>query len=792
VAVSPGSSIDVNGWHEPARRVRRLQLAQAITLGIGCLASVVLVLVVGRAILGSASDQRRTESQLRELGDIRSVMLAQQAEVWRRRAEGGSPINPNFLADYATFRAGALRLADENAGGDSTAAQAGRAKVRDGIATLDAIISKVVSNPTDPKLIKEALAATDAPADVLRGGMQQWMDAALARGNRAAQNNSDLSRQLLWWIVGLVGALGLVGFALWFGFDRARARLVSTLRVSEERFRSLVQNSSDAVMVIDPAGAIRYASQPTERLFGYRPADLVDMPLRDLVHPVDDSSIGKLAQHGVASLEMGEPIEWMIRHRDGSPRHVESIAARRFDDPAIGGFVLNTRDITERKEIEATLAHRAFHDALTDLANRALFEDRVTHALSLWRRQGGVVAVLMLDLDDFKSVNDTLGHAAGDTALVEVANRLRTTLRRSDTAARLGGDEFVILVETATELSEVTALADRIVEALRQPVLVGGREIFIRGSVGIAVASGESVTSTALLRDADLAMYVAKSRARAGYAVFDPSMAKEASDRLGLTSDLHRALERNELSLAYQPIVDLDTGTITGVEALMRWTHPTRGNVEPSAFIHIAEETDLIVSLGAWALRTATAQAERWTRDGDPQSAGLQLSVNVSTRQLERSEFTEVVRTALADSGFPPHRLTLEITESALMRDPEAMLEQLTNLSTLGITIAIDDFGTGYSSLAYLAKLPIDLVKIDRSFVEGLSAGHRDARIASMIVGIGESLGLRTVAEGVEDGRQVGDLRDLGCRMAQGFYFAHPLSPDALEALVARGPVHAP
>lgn len=787
----PGS-IDVNGWNQPAQRVRRLQLAQAVALAIACVASVVLVSLVGHAMLDSAADQQHADNQLRELAAMRALGLGQQADLWRRRVEGGSPVNPAFLIEYSRFRTGTLQLAHDGAGGDGPAVRAARSDVTDAIASIDAIIGSVVANPGDLKATELALDATDKPAGLLGDGMQRWLVAATDRVTHAAQTSRGLSRQLLGWTIGLVGGLGLIGIVLWFSLDRARARLMASLRASEERFRSLVQNSSDAVMVIDPTGAIRYASPSAERLFGYLPADLVDRPLHELVHPVDTSIMSRLGTGGVSVLDTGDPIEWQIRHRDDGSRHVESIATRRLDDPAIGGFVLNTRDVSDRKEVEAMLAHRAFHDALTDLANRTMFEDRINHALKIRHRQGGVVAVLMLDLDDFKSVNDELGHAAGDTLLVEVASRLRGALRSSDTAARLGGDEFAILVETAGEMHEVTALAQRVVETLRRPVTIAGHEIVIQGSVGIAEAKGERVTSASLLHDADLAMYVAKNRARAGYAVYLPSMAKEAIDQLGLTTDLHRALKRNELSLAYQPIVDLETGYIVGVEALMRWQHLTRGNVEPGVFIPIAEHTGSIVQLGAWALRTATMQAERWMRDGESGGAGLQLAVNVSTRQLELPEFSDTVRSALVESGLPPDRLILEITESALMRDPELLLSQLTLLKSLGVTIAIDDFGTGYSSLAYLAKLPIDLVKIDRSFVEGLSAGHRDARIASMIVGIGMSLGLSTLAEGVENVQQVADLRDLGCRMAQGFFFARPLNPAELETLIAHGAVYSP
>jgi diguanylate cyclase (GGDEF)-like protein/PAS domain S-box-containing protein len=786
----PGvSAIDLNGWHEPSRRVRRLQLLQGVALLSVCLASVIMVLVLGSAILQSVSTQQRVERELRELADVRNDGLQIQSVVWKARATGKLGASPDTFGAYAEFRNDTIKLLDADAGGDSPNAVVGRQTVRDGIAEIDRLAADFLSSSQDRRADGVAVMGTDEISETIDAGIDQWLNAATVEADAAAARASTLWRNLLWIIVGLLGGLGILGLILWFGLEKARARLMATLQSSEERFRSLVQNSSDAVMIVDAQGVIRYASQPATTLFDIRPVDLIGRPLAELVHDDDFSPMSRIAQRGTTVLDTDEPIEWQVRTTGGEDRYVETVCSHQLDDATLNGYVLNTRDITERRGLEAALTHRAFHDPLTDLANRDLFMDRVQHALSLRVRQNGEVAIVMLDLDDFKIVNDSLGHAAGDLLLIEVAKRLGTTLRSTDTAARLGGDEFAVLIEMARDVDEVCGLAERIIGSLTEPIILDGREIVVRASLGIALAHHDEEPATELLRDADVAMYVAKGRGRGGYAVFDPSMAESASNRMALTTELQRALQRGQLSLVYQPIVSLDSHRPTAVEALMRWTHPEHGSIEPIVFIPIAEETGLIVPFGAWAIRTAATDALSWDWEGADQ---IQVSVNVAVRQLEHPGFVEVVRSALADTGFPARRLTLEITESDVMRDSELILEQLNAVKQLGVTIAIDDFGTGYSSLSYLAKLPIDLVKIDRSFVSGLANGHRDGRIASMIVGIGESLGLRTIAEGVEELEQVDELRELGCTLAQGFYFSKPLAASELHRTFAqRSPVSA-
>jgi diguanylate cyclase (GGDEF)-like protein/PAS domain S-box-containing protein len=769
--------LELNGWHGATNRVRQLQIAQAAILGIVCAVSLVLIGVLGRGMLDAGEDQRRAAERLNTLAEIRDTMRNVQVGVWQGRAQGKTGLDPSVLTSYADFRRKILSLPSDP--DESPAMAAARAEVREGIARTDRVISRVAANPDDPAIVARALRDTDEPTRLFTSGMDEWVDATAVMAADASASSERLSKRLLAWLFGIVAALGAVGVATWFTLDRARTRLVRSLQDSEERFRSLVQNSSDLVLIVEPAGVIRYASQPARQIVGYAPRELVGRHLSELVHASEDGPMGLLDMHGVEILATVEPIEWLARHHDGSARSIESLVTDRRDDPFIGGFVVNSRDVTERREMQEALTHRAFHDALTDLANRALFEDRVRHALSLRERAGGLVAVLVIDLDDFKTINDSLGHGAGDALLIDVASRLRQSLRVSDTAARLGGDEFAILLETASSTREILGLADRIVALLHEPVTIGGREIVVHGSIGIAVADDDTTTADDMLRDADVAMYAAKDRGRGGYALFESSMTERATDRLTMIADLRRVVERDQLSVVYQPIVDLTSEAIIGVEALLRWNHPERGEIPPDTFIPIAEEMGAIHEIGDWVLHQAVRQVAECART-IPQSEGLQLSVNLSPRQLEKASIVETVGRVLAEEGLPPHRLTLEITETALMRDPDAALGRLQQLRALGVRLAVDDFGTGYSSLAYLSRLPIDQVKIDRSFVAGLREGRRDARLTSMIVGIGDSLNLTTVAEGVEVLTQVEHLRQLGCGMAQGFHFARPLAADAL------------
>jgi diguanylate cyclase (GGDEF)-like protein/PAS domain S-box-containing protein len=463
----------------------------------------------------------------------------------------------------------------------------------------------------------------------------------------------------------------------------------------------------------------------------------------------------------------------------------EPIALQRSDElgelaDAIDAMAADLRDAQHE------LRHLALHDALTGLPNRTLLLDRAEQAVHrLARRRGGVAALMLVDLDDFKMVNDTRGHQSGDALLRTIAGRLRAELRDTDTAARIGGDEFALLVEHLDDEKEAFAVGDRIRRALAEVCEVDGTEMRPLASIGIAVATDATATATELLRNADLAMYAAKEHGKNRCVLFEAAMHTDAIEREALERSLRAAVHREELTLHYQPTIDLETGRLTGMEALIRWEHPEHGMMSPAQFIPLAEETGIIVPLGRWVLRRACAQLVEWQRIDAERFGGLNINVNLSARQLERPGVVADVRHALEQTGLQPERLVLELTESMLAGGDE-LLVRLHELRALGVRIAVDDFGTGYSSLAYLRRFPIDVLKIDRSFVSGIVSRHTDATLASTIIELGRMLELTTVAEGIEDAEQLELLRSLGCRLGQGFHIAKPLPPEELIAFVER------
>lgn len=432
----------------------------------------------------------------------------------------------------------------------------------------------------------------------------------------------------------------------------------------------------------------------------------------------------------------------------------------------------------QRAALETELRRQALEDPLTGLANRTLFKDRVNHSLSRRRVDGKGVAVAFLDLDDFKTINDSLGHAAGDELLVTIAQRIKDSVRTSDTAARLGGDEFAVLLE---DVEDVTVPADRILQTLATPVLIEGKPVAVHGSVGIALHE-PGQTAMDLLRNADVAMYRAKDEGKGHFKAFDQSMHGDAAKRFELKNQLLAAITNDEFRLHYQPIVDLASGSRTGVEALIRWEHPLRGLVSPDDFIPLAEETGAIVPIGRWVLDTACAQVAEWRRN--PDSSDLRLCVNVSPSQLGDAELASDVRRALSQAELPADALVLEITESAFLLDNNAHAETLQELSSLGVAIALDDFGSGYSSLGYLSKLPIGILKIDRSFVDGIDQGPERAAVAQAIIVLGETLGLEIIAEGIETAEQLAELRKRGCVLGQGYLLGRPAAPEQSTGIV--------
>ncbi|HWS33716.1 MAG TPA: bifunctional diguanylate cyclase/phosphodiesterase [Actinoplanes sp.] len=547
------------------------------------------------------------------------------------------------------------------------------------------------------------------------------------------------------------------------------AERTAELHDREQWFQSLIRHSSDVVTVIGADGMIRYQSESIQRIFGYGPELFTGRRYTDLVDPELAVRLAEAMRRAAATAYATVTLEVVHIHADGRRRPSEVIITNLVEDPRVAGFVLNTRDISERKELQDQLVHEAYHDSLTQLGNRALFRDRAAAAL----RTGADVAVLHLDLDGFKRVNDSLGHLAGDQLLVRIADRLRACVRGEDMVARLGADEFAVLTADA---GQAATIAHRILADLEEPVQAGARLIHVRASIGLAAMTGsEQPTESAeqLMRDADLAMHHAKASGGSVCTSYHPGMRDGLVERLELENELRGALERGELRLHYQPTIDLATSQVVGFEALVRWPHPVRGMIAPLEFIPIAEATGLIVPLGQWVLEEACRQAVEWSAaaGGRP----LKMAVNVSVRQLDRADFAESVAQVLARTGMPADRLCLEMTESVLMTDTEANLEQLVRLKALGLTLAIDDFGTGYSSLAYLRRFPVDTLKIDRSFVERLGLVADDTALTDTIVRLGKSLGMATVAEGIEEFGQLAVLREMGCGFAQGYYFSRPI-----------------
>jgi diguanylate cyclase (GGDEF)-like protein/PAS domain S-box-containing protein len=553
--------------------------------------------------------------------------------------------------------------------------------------------------------------------------------------------------------------------------DALEARVAARsaeLHASQQRFRALVSHSSDAVALIDADSTVRHQSESVERIFGYPATAFIGRRLTDITPPAAAGRIAAAIASVVDRPYTVTVLELPLPHADGRVRLAEMTITNLLDDPSVDGLVLNTRDVHDAQELQDQLVHEAYHDGLTQLASRALFAEHLEAALAAGG--GAEVAVLFLDLDGFKEVNDSLGHAAGDQLLVQVADRLRAAVRDGDTVARFGGDEFGVLVHSVTARADAEAVARRIVVAVGAPVTVDGRDLHVGASIGLASAV-DAEGREQLLRNADLAMYRAKAGGGARFACYDPRMHDALVERLQLEADLRAALERGELSLHYQPTVDLADGAVVGFEALVRWHHPVRGLVPPLDFIGIAEATGLIVPLGRWVLAEACRQAVAW---GAGRGRPLRMAVDVSVRQFDRCDLAAMVAEVLAETGMPAAHLCLEMTESVLLTDTEENVTQLARIRALGVLLAMDDFGTGYSSLAYLRRFPMDVLKIDRSFVDRLGGDTAAEALVRTLVRLGRSLGMATVAEGIENAGQLAMLRVLGCDYAQGFHLSRP------------------
>lgn len=546
----------------------------------------------------------------------------------------------------------------------------------------------------------------------------------------------------------------------------------------EAWFRSLVQHGSDLITVIEPDATIVYQSPSIERVLGRAAPDVVGRKLTELTHPDDMHRVASFITDAMKLHGATNSVAVRLGAVDGGWVHVEIVGTDHRDDAAVRGLVLNIRDVSERQALEEQLRFEAFHDPLTRLANRAQFTDRLAHALDRRVRRATQLAVLFLDLDNFKSVNDSLGHAAGDALLTEVGRRLQTCTRPEDTVARLGGDEFAVLLEDVASIDEAIDASRRILSVLRTPVSIEGRHLMVPASVGIAVGAGE-MDAGALLRNADVAMYAAKALGKNRYEVYEPSMHAVALDRLDLAGDLEGAVERGEFILEYQPILTLASGEVAGVEALVRWNHPTRGQIQPDGFISLAEETGAIIELGRWVLGEACRQACAWYEEVAPEPP-FAMNVNVSARQLLYPGFVDDVARVIKGCPVERSSLVLEITESVMMRDTQASLVILRQLRDLGVRLAIDDFGTGYSSLGYLRQFPFDILKIDRSYLATGGELSNDHDLERAIVDLGRTLKLEIVAEGVEQVEQLVRLKSLHCELGQGFYFARPMAADKI------------
>jgi diguanylate cyclase (GGDEF)-like protein/PAS domain S-box-containing protein len=577
-------------------------------------------------------------------------------------------------------------------------------------------------------------------------------------------------------VVIAIAALASVVLALARMWGLVAAVRGLTERRGQDRLAAMVEHSSDVVMLVDESGDIKYASPGLSGTLGHRAADWTGRPLIDLIAEEDRQiavmefdQLFELGPDGTVRFESS-----LVRV-DGQRRRMEATFANLLGGDAVDGIVATFRDVTEQRDLERKLSHRAFHDELTGLANRALFLDRMDHALRVQRSDADPVVVLFVDLDDFKSVNDALGHGVGDQLLRAIADRIRERSGSGDTPARLGGDEFALLLEDRGGVERALDVAEQLLNRLREPVRLAGYDLTVLASVGVAVAA-PGMTTSSLLRDADIAMYEAKRAGKGQIKIFDPAMRLGATSQLEFRSELGLALENRQLRLVYQPLVDLRTGQVLGAEALIRWIHPTRGEIAPVEFIPVAERSGLIKEIGNWVLHQSMREAVRWQSRGD-----RYVSINVSAVQLRADGFVDEVSQALHVTGLAPAQVLLEVTETVLLDEIESASTALVALREIGVRIAIDDFGTGYCSLSYLKKYPVDVVKIDRQFVHEVDGVDPRSSLARMILQMTSSMGVTSVAEGIERPEQLAALREFGCDVGQGYLLSRPLELDAVH-----------
>ncbi len=560
----------------------------------------------------------------------------------------------------------------------------------------------------------------------------------------------------------------------------AAVREGELVRRSEQRLSVLIQNLSDVILIVDQGLGILYQSPTVETVWGYAPAALTGRPIAALVHPADRLALAGLWQRLHDLPGVTRNLELRLRPRGGAWRHAELVMTNLIHEPSIRGIVVTARDIEQRKTYEQRLTRQAFYDDLTSLPNRALCQDRLAQVLDGSDRK---VTILIIDLDGFKLVNDGLGHLAGDQLLIEAAARLLAVCEPDDMVARPSGDEFVIILDRLPDETAALAFAEIVNRAFEQSFVLDGHSLTVTASIGIAVGDARQCSADLLLHNADVAMFRAKSDGKGRALLFDTGMERDSLSRLELEAELRRALEREELCVHYQPIVELKSGRLLGFEALVRWDHPQRGLLPPTAFIPLAEETGLIVPLGQWVLEQACRQAARWQTARAP-GPPLTLSVNLSPRQFQQPSLDLQISRALQRSGLDPMCLKLEITESVIMSDVERTIPMLQKLKAIGVKLALDDFGTGYSSLAYLKRLPLDVLKIDRSFVTGIEQSQDDLAIVRAIISLAQSLRLSITAEGIETAAQAEILTALSCDCGQGYLFSRPVAAAAATRMI--------
>ena len=636
---------------------------------------------------------------------------------------------------------------------------------------------------TTPRRAIESGFALALPSLPAIGGMLIVLSSWLSRGYVQ-------SPVVLLAIMGVDVLLGLTllllvtyeNHALTSDLERRVAERTAALEETERYYRALVQHSSDLVMVVGADLTIAYVSDSARTVFGFSPQELTGRRL-DVFGAQALETLGDAMARAVPGQDQLARVEWELSDGAGRTLRAESTITNLLGDPSVGGFVLNTRDDTDRAALAEQLRNQAFHDPLTGLANRALLEDRASQALARSRRSGEAVALVSIDLDAFKLVNDGFGHGTGDVLLCEVARRLRSVVRPEDTVARLGGDEFVVLMDPAPDEATALELAERIQEALLVEHEIDATAHRPAASIGVALGTAPRTNFEQLLGDANVAVYCVKQSGRSAVQVFQASMNANARERFELQADLRRALDNDELCVYYQAECDADTGKLDGFEALVRWIHPKRGLLPPDAFIPLAEETCLVVPLGRCVLRKALGQAVRWSED-HARARSLIISVNISAVQLKTMGIVADVRHALEESGIDPARVVLEVTESSFIESSAEIVDTLHALKALGVRLAIDDFGTGYASISNLKSMPVDILKVDKSFLAACTDSERGGELLEVIVNIGRVLSLTTVAEGIEEPAQLSAAQALGCDLAQGYLFSRPVPAAEAEQII--------